>query len=43
MMAAREGHPDMVDFLTRQGANPALRNSEGLTAAQLAERSAGAR
>jgi len=38
MMAAREGHPDMVDFLTSQGANPKLANSEGLTAAQIAER-----
>lgn len=37
MMAAREGHPDMVAFLIAQGANPRLTNSEGLTAAQLAE------
>lgn len=33
----------MVDFLTRQGANPSLRNSEGLTAAQLGDRSTGTR
>lgn len=38
MMAAREGHPDMVDFLTSQGANPKLANGEGMTAAQIAER-----
>jgi ankyrin repeat protein len=37
MMAAREGHPDMVAFLTEQGANPKLTNSEGQTAAQIAE------
>jgi ankyrin repeat protein len=43
MMAAREVHPDMVDFLTAQGANPKLKNSEGLTAAQLAERATAAR
>lgn len=38
MMAAREGHPDMVAFLTEQGANPKLANSEGLTAAQIADK-----
>jgi uncharacterized protein len=36
MMAAREGHPDMVDFLAGQGANARLTNGEGLTAAQIA-------
>lgn len=43
MMAAREGHPDMVAFLTEKGANPQLRNTEGLTAAQIAERARTAR
>jgi len=43
MMAAREGHPDMVAFLTEKGANPQLRNTEGLTAAQIAERAKAAR
>ena len=38
MMAAREGKPDMAVFLIGQGANPQLKNSEGLTAAQVAER-----
>jgi ankyrin repeat protein len=38
MMAAREGHSDMAAFLTSQGANPKLTNTEGLNAAQLAER-----
>jgi ankyrin repeat protein len=38
MLAAREGHPDMVAFLTEQGANPKLTNTEGLTAAQIAEK-----
>jgi ankyrin repeat protein len=38
MMAAREGHPDMVSFLTALGANPKLTNSEGLTAAQIADK-----
>jgi ankyrin repeat protein len=38
MMAAREGHPDMVAFLGEQGANPNLKNTEGLTAAQIGER-----
>lgn len=43
MMAAREGHPDMVAFLTEKGANPQLKNTEGLTAAQIAERGKAAR
>lgn len=38
MMAAREGHDSTVLMLIEQGANPALTNSEGLNAAQLAER-----
>jgi ankyrin repeat protein len=38
MMAAREGKPDMAVFLLRQGANPQLKNTEGLSAAQIAER-----
>jgi ankyrin repeat protein len=43
MMAAREGHPDMVAFLKEKGANPQLKNTEGLTADQIAERAANAR
>lgn len=43
MMAAREGHPDMMAFLMEKGANPQLRNSEGLTAAQIVERATKAR
>jgi hypothetical protein len=43
MMAAREGHPDMVAFLTEKGANPRLKNTEDLTAAQIAERGKAAR
>jgi ankyrin repeat protein len=43
MMAAREGHPDMAAFLVGKGANPQLRNSEGLTAAQIGERARAAR
>jgi ankyrin repeat protein len=38
MMAAREGQPALVRLLLEQGANPALKNTEGLTAAQIAER-----
>lgn len=38
MMAAREGHQDSAQFLLEQGANPMLKNGEGLTAAQIAER-----
>jgi ankyrin repeat protein len=38
MMAAREGHENSALFLLDHGANPLLKNSEGLTAAQIAER-----
>jgi ankyrin repeat protein len=38
MMAAREGHQDSALFLLDHGADPLLRNSEGLSAAQIAER-----
>jgi hypothetical protein len=38
MMAAREGHQESALFLLEHGANPQLRNSEGLTAARIAER-----
>ncbi|MFL6675916.1 MAG: ankyrin repeat domain-containing protein [Massilia sp.] len=38
MMAAREGHQSTALLLLQQGANPNQKNSEGLTAAQLAER-----
>src|SRR5205823_4397450 len=38
MMAAREGHQESALFLIEQGANPMLKNGEGLTAAQIAER-----
>lgn len=38
MMAAREGHEATALFLIDAGANPRLRNSEGLDAAQIAER-----
>jgi uncharacterized protein len=38
MMAAREGRQDSVLFLLEHGADPMLKNGEGLTAAQIAER-----
>jgi ankyrin repeat protein len=38
MMAAREGHGATALLLIDLGANPAVKNSEGLTAAQIAER-----
>jgi ankyrin repeat protein len=38
MMAAREGHDSTALLLLSQGADPKLKNSEGLTAAQIAER-----
>jgi len=38
MMAAREGHDRTVQLLLRAGANAALTNGEGLTAAQVAAR-----
>jgi ankyrin repeat protein len=38
MMAAREGQPGMVRLLLAAGADPALTNTEGLTAAQIAQR-----
>lgn len=38
MMAAREAQPGMVRLLLAAGAHPALKNSEGLTAARIAER-----
>jgi hypothetical protein len=38
MMAAREGQEGSVLLLVAQGASKTLKNSEGLTAAQIAER-----
>ena len=38
MMAAREGHDATVRLLLAAGADPRLKNGEGLTAAQIAER-----
>lgn len=38
MMAAREGHDTTVGLLLEEGADASLRNSESLTAAQIAER-----
>lgn len=38
MMAAREGHEDTALLLLGQGADPRLKNSEGLTAAEIAQR-----
>jgi len=38
MMAAREGQSALVRLLMEAGANPSLKNSEGLSAAQIAQR-----
>jgi hypothetical protein len=38
MMAAREGHEDCALFLLGKGADPQLKNGEGLTAAQIAQK-----
>jgi uncharacterized protein len=38
MMAAREGQPAVVRLLLASGADPSVRNTEGLTAARIAER-----
>jgi ankyrin repeat protein len=38
MLAAREGKEDSVQFLVAKGASKTLKNGEGLTAAQIAER-----
>ncbi len=38
MMAAREGQPSLVGLLLEAGANPSLKNTEGFSAAQIAER-----
>jgi ankyrin repeat protein len=38
MMAAREGHDTTVGLLLEEGADASLKNSESLTAAQIAER-----
>jgi ankyrin repeat protein len=38
MLAAREGKDDTALFLLKRGANPRLKNGEGLTAAQIAAR-----
>jgi ankyrin repeat protein len=38
MMAAREGHDQMVELLLRAGADARLRNNENLTASQIALR-----
>jgi ankyrin repeat protein len=38
MMAAREGHEDTAVFLLGQGADPRLKNGEGLTAAGIARK-----
>ncbi|MEX1167268.1 MAG: ankyrin repeat domain-containing protein [Hydrogenophaga sp.] len=36
MMAARYGHPSLVRFLLEEGADPGLRNEQGLTAVDFA-------
>jgi ankyrin repeat protein len=38
MMAAREGHDTTAMLLIEHGANPTLKNSEGLSAAQIGDR-----
>ncbi|MFC0251912.1 ankyrin repeat domain-containing protein [Massilia consociata] len=38
MMAAREGQPSVAQLLLEAGADPRRKNTEGLTAAQIAER-----
>ena len=38
MMAAREGHEEVVDLLLREGADARLKNNERLTASQIARR-----
>lgn len=38
MMAAREGHAEVARLLLSKGAKPALKNTEGMTALQIAER-----
>lgn len=38
MMAAHYGHPDLVRLLLEEGADPALRNEQGLTAVDFARR-----
>ena len=38
MMAAREGHESTVGVLLEAGADPSRKNSESLTAAQIAQR-----
>jgi ankyrin repeat protein len=38
MMAAREGHEECALFLLDKGADPLLKNGEGLTAAQIAQK-----
>jgi ankyrin repeat protein len=38
MMAAREGHEDTAVFLLGQGADPEMKNGEGLTAAGIARK-----
>lgn len=39
MMAAREGHAAVAELLLAKGAKASLKNAEGVTAAQIAERS----